>query len=158
MRKHVQSLTFMVVPNLIRPGRLRFGNSTSMSRNQQRPWQNYLTTAKHSLFTFQIESFGRASGEATSATDRLSLGGVDSAPHTEHLPRLFPASAQNSALWSTSIMDSCACTAQHRRGLEELAIPETASSQTGFSLRSTLMHSEASDSLRTPTQKDSELL
>ena len=55
-------------------------------------------------------------------------------------------------------MDSCACTAQHRRGLEELAIPETASSQAGFSLRSTLMHSEASDSLRTPTQKDSELL
>ena len=86
----------MVVQNLIRPGRLRFGNSTSMSRNQQRPWQNYLTTAKHSRFTFQIESFGKASGEAPSATVRLSLGGVDSAPDFLADTRFFAVNANGS--------------------------------------------------------------
>ena len=58
----------------------------------------------------------------------LSLGRVGPAPHTQHLLGPFAAIAQNSALWSLSIVDFGARRQHYCRGSEELAIPETAGS------------------------------
>ena len=62
----------------------------------------------------------------TSTTSALSLGRVDPAPHTEHLLGLFAAIAQNSVLWSFSIVESLANRQHSCRGSEELAIRKTA--------------------------------
>ena len=63
----------------------------------------------------------------------LSLGRVDPAPHTQHLLGPFAAIAQNSALWSFSIVDSLANRQHSCGGSEELAILETAGSGLGVS-------------------------
>ena len=62
----------------------------------------------------------------TSTTSALSLGRVDPAPHTEHLLGPFAAIAQNSALWSFSIVESLANRQHNCGGSEELAIWKTA--------------------------------
>ena len=62
----------------------------------------------------------------TSTTSALSLGRVGPAPHTQHLLGPFAAIAQNSSLWSFSIVDSLANRQHSCRGSEELAIRKTA--------------------------------
>ena len=62
----------------------------------------------------------------TSTTSALSLGRVVPAPHTRHLLGPFAATAQNSLLRSSSIVDSLANRQHSCRGSEELAIRKTA--------------------------------
>ncbi len=76
----------------------------------------------------------------------LSLGRVGPAPHTQHLLGPFAAIAQNSSLWSFSIVDSLANRQHSCRGSEELAIRKTARFQATPSyfaeLRATPSYSE----------------
>ena len=59
----------------------------------------------------------------------LSLGRVDPGPHTQRLRGVFLAIAQNSLLWSLSIVDFGAQRHHYFRGSKELAILETAGSE-----------------------------
>ena len=72
--------------------------------------------------------------KTNAAKEYLSLGRVDPAPHTQHLLGPFAPIAQNSALWSFSIVDSLANRQHNCGGSEELAILETAGS--GLAARS----------------------
>ena len=102
----------------------------------------------------------------TSTTSALSLGRVGPALHTQHLLGPFAAIAQNSSLWSFSIVDSLANRQHSCRGSEELAIRKTARFQATPSyfaeLRATPSYSEllrvgGAQELRA-TQSNSELL
>ena len=86
----------------------------------------------------------------------LSLGRVDPAPHTQHLLGPFAAIAQNSALWSFSIVGSLANRQHSCRGSEKLAIRKTARFQAAPSY-SELLRVGGAQELRA-TRSNSELL
>ena len=83
----------------------------------------------------RLQRFGKALRESlqprckTIEIAPLSLGRVDPGAHTQRLRGVFLAIAQNSLLWSLSIVDFGAQRHHYFRGSEELAILETAGSE-----------------------------
>ena len=94
----------------------------------------------------------------TEETQGLSLGRVGPAPHTQHLLGPFAAIAQNSSLWSFSIVDSLANRQHSCRGSEELAIRKTARFQATPSYFAELRATSQNSELLRATPSYSELL
>ena len=84
----------------------------------------------------------------------LSLGRVGPAPHTQHLLGPFAAIAQNSSLWSFSIVDSLANRQHSCRGSEELAIRKTARFQATPSYSELLRATPSGGRPRTPSYSE----